>query len=329
MTAFATQADGKGWTCAAAEMRAAALKAKAAVAGMADVPDPPRSAWQKLIDRSLSEADPDGDLIALLEAAANDAATRGYTKVRDLLRDASRDVRRSIRLVRITEEPPAKTVQFVIAAATSPTYVPTKATVDTLKGLATQLDSLGYVNAAGEARSMADVAQKKIDAATTVFATPSSLASAEFGTFDTTPTDPLASLPDAIRDAVSDAYDSGDPQKLDDVAADKLVPYPYAWKKVKADAAAIRARWTVPLASMPTGKGTDFAAVYEEVGSPGWMASPIYLWADSAPWVPDGRAVGDALWKRGYKKAANDLGWMFEKKAKAYWNVDALYPPPV
>lgn len=330
MTSLAAQFDAQGWTCAATELRAAALKAKASTAGIADVPDPPRSAWQKLVDRSLGEADPGGDLVASLEAAAADAARTGYQKVRDLLRDAARDVRRTMRLARITEEPPTKAVQAMLANTTDPKYIVTKATVDSLKSLAAQLDALGYSGAATEARSMADAAQKKIDTATVSAAfTPTT---AEFGPLiSSIVTDPFASLPVDLRAEVDAAYASGDPQQLVDLQP-KLVAYLAAWTKVTKDAAAIRARWKTPFLDLPTGKGSVFAEI-DTSGEAIIPGSDRATWGKPpATWETDVKPITDALWKRGYKTAANQLG---QQWSRFKWGstttstfINGLYPLP-
>ena len=161
-------------------------------------------------------------------------------------------------------------------------------------------------------------------------------------------TDPFAVLPGDIKSAVQLAYDSGDPQQLDDVANDLLVENPTyhpAWLKVKADARAIRLRWTTPLTSFPDGVpgslNSLMAVEISEAASAPWFLSPVwraaagkkteFLWnlgAASDPAVPgSGKAVADEFWKRGYKTAANEVGKSFYPEVHP-GNIDAWYPLP-
>lgn len=343
MTWIATKFDSRGFTCAATELRAAALKARAATAGIDAVPEPQRSTWRKLLDRALSEADPGGDLISSLEAASKDAGSAGYAKVRDLLRDASRDVRRTIKIVRITEEPPKKKIDDALAAARRE---PAKATVDALRSLAAQLRSLGYEGAAKEADATADEVQKKIDAAgaKAVAVSPdiaklAGPSTAEFGPLLAgafAAKSPLDALPADLRAEVDAAYASGDPQQLDDVAV-KLVGIPYAaaWKKVKNDAAALRARWYARFVDLPIGKGSVFSEIDSsgEATIPGTMPTE---WGKDVAWA-EVKPIADALWRRGYRTAANQLaeqymrlhygsGWV--RSIDEVWWGDAAYPRP-
>jgi hypothetical protein len=348
MTSLATQFDGKGWTCAATELRAAALKVKAATAGMADVPDPPRSAWQKLVDRSLGEADPGGDLVASLEAASADAGQSGYAKVRDLLRDAARDVRRTMRLARITEEPPAKAAQAVLAHTTDSKYVVTKATVDALDALGKQLDALGYTGAATEARAMSALAVEAMKPKTTESTmSPGTMEYA--GTFSSIlvtkpkeemkPVDPFDALPADVRAKVDAAYASGllgPIQDLSDPTTGALrvpVNYPEASLKAIADAKAIRARWTIAFLDLPLGAGSVFADIETSGDATLPSGTPSSYGLPPAKW-PEVKPIADALFKRDYRTAANQLGHQYVSLNKLSpsssfaGSIDLTYPLP-
>lgn len=143
------------------------------------------------------------------------------------------------------------------------------------------------------------------------------------------PVDPLATLPDDLRAEVQTAYDSGDPQQLDDVAV-KLVPYPDAWKKVKDDAATIREHRSIAFLDLPLGTGSVFAEI-ETSGEATIPGSDRGFWGATETWTVL-KPIADALWNRGYQTAANQLAHQWASAHKfpvdAPW-VDRDYPVAV
>jgi len=306
INAFAAQASAAGWACAANEMRAAAAKITGAVEAEA-------ASRAKM---SLAE---------VAASTATDSTIKGNTS-------AALALFMKPKLGGAGEAIDYKRIQFVVK--------PTSTEIRMLDDLSAALNVAKYyfasaqaTDAAGAART-ASIAPIYTAAPVTEFVatyTPSVVS------------DPLGTLPADVRAEVDAAYASGDPQRLDDVAADRLVPYPAAWKKVKADAAAIHERWLMELGELPGATGSRSALAIDEMMSTtgaSWLSSPSYLWAEQAPQVPASgltydfatlKNILDEFWKRGFRTAANQLGHEAYKKThsgtdSSYFNT--AYPLP-